>query len=515
MKQVKYTVYAAGMLLFLITSVVHAEKQPVWITHPALSYPEREYLAGVGESDTQKAAEDRAYGVIARIFKAAVDSRTTELEKYLQTETKGKTEVQRQVAIEEMTKVTSEKVLENVKIAERWQDKTTARYYALAVINRSHATTALTERINSLDVEAKTLLKIAKDTTDKFEKIRTLKRTIRTLISRDLYNTDLRVINPTGKGLENLINLTNITQELEVFLAKEFNVYVTVAGNNSPAVTRSIIEGLNREGFSVLRKVAEANMVDLLIVGEAALWKADIPDPKWKYVRWCSDFQLIDTKNGKTFGVISRSGKEGHLTLSEAENKAMGVMQKEIVFAITGQVANFIYGEIKPLEEAGGGCSREKAAVSEENKAKYKNITDKKETGDISVTLITQAEALLPDMSAIQYENVARDIESKLDSTGPIIKVITPEEGKTYPPPLNIELYFIPKGLAEIDLSTLKVEYLKLFSIDITERVLPYVNKEGIKISNANFPSGTHHLRITLGDKKGAVTIQKFTAVIK
>jgi hypothetical protein len=515
MKHVKYTVYAAGMLLFLITSLVHAEKQPVWITHPASAYPEREYLAGVGESDTPKAAEDRAYGVIARIFKAAVDSRTTELEKYLQTETKGKTEVQRQVAIEEMTKVTSEKVLENVKIAERWQDKTTARYYALAVINRSHAAAALKERINSLDVEAKTLLKIAKDTTDKFEKIRTLRRTIRILISRDLYNTDLRVINPIGKGLENLINLTNIIQELEVFLAKEFNVYVTVAGNNSYAVTRSIIEGLNREGFSVLRKVVDANMADLLIVGEAALWKADIPDPKWKYVRWCSDFQLIDTKNGKTFGAISRSGKEGHLTLSEAENKAMAVMQKEIVFAITGQVANFIYGEIKPLEEAGGGCSRKKAAVSEEKKAKDKNITDKKETGEISVTLITQAEALLPDMPAIQYENVARGIESKSDSTGPIIKVITPEEGKTYAPPLNIELYFIPKGLAEIDLSTLKVEYLKLFSIDITERVLPYVNKEGIKISNAKFPSGTHHLKITIGDKKGAVTIQKFTAVIK
>ena len=200
-------------------------------------------------------------------------------------------------------------------------------------------------------------------------------------------------------------------------------------------------------------------------------------------MRWCADFQLIDTKNRKTFGNISRSGKEGHLTLSEAENKAMRVMQKEIVFAISGQVANFIYGDIKPLEEAGVGCSREKAAVSEGKKAKDNVVTDKKEIGDTSVTLITQAEALLPDMSAIQYENVGREIESKSDSTGPIIKVITPEEGKTYAPPLNIELHFITKGLTEIDLSTLKVEYLKFLSIDITERVLPYVNKEGIKRS--------------------------------
>ena len=118
-------------------------------------------------------------------------------------------------------------------------------------------------------------------------------------------------------------------------------------------------------------------------------------------------------------------------------------------------------------------------------------------------------------MSTIQYENIARDIESKSDSAGPIIKVVTPEEGKVYAPPVNIELNFITKDLAEIDLSTLKVEYLKLFSIDITQRVMPYVSKQGIKISNAQFPSGTHNLKVTIGDKSGAVTIQKFTAVIK
>ncbi|OGW73593.1 MAG: hypothetical protein A3J72_01265, partial [Nitrospirae bacterium RIFCSPHIGHO2_02_FULL_40_19] len=336
MKNVKYA-FIGSILIFLITGLVHAEKQPVWVTKPASLYAEGEYLVGVGEADTAKAAEDRAYGVIARIFKAEVDSRTTELEKYLQTETKGKTEVQRQVAIEEMTKVASEKVLEDVKIAERWQDKTTARYYALAVVNRGHASVVLTERIKNLDSEITGLLKTAQDTADKFERIRTLRRAIKALISREIYNTDLRVVNPTGKGLVSPINPADVTKELENFLSRGFNVYVTVAGNNSHAVKRSIIEGLNREGFSVLRKESEADMTDLLVIGEVDVYKADIPDPKWKYMRWCADFQLVDAKNGKTFGNISRSGKEGHLTPTEAENKAMRIMQKEIVSAVSSQ----------------------------------------------------------------------------------------------------------------------------------------------------------------------------------
>lgn len=495
-----------------IQAFVYAEKRPEWINNPAASYSDDKYLTGVGEGDTQKSADERAYAAIARIFRVEVSSKSVELEKYLQVESKGKTEAQRQIAIEEAIKVSSDKILENVKIVQTWQDKTTARYYALAAINRSQAAAALKERISILDAEARDFLRKANDATDKFEKIRNLRRAIKTLAQREAFNADFRIVNSAGTGIGSPINLGNITQELEEFISKNFNVYTAVSGDKGSAIRKAVIEGLNREGFSVLKENKEATAVDMLIIGEAAIWKADIPDPKWRYVRWCADFQLIDAKNGKTFGNISRSGKEGHLTLSEAENKAMMAMQKEIVSAITGQAANFVYGEVKSLalEETGTGCSRERAAVSEEKKA-----TDKKEAAGTPITLITLAEALLPDMSTIQYENIARDIKSQSDSAGPIIKVVTPEEGKVYAPPVNIELNFITKDLAEIDLSTLKVEYLKLFSIDITQRVMPYVSKQGIKISNAQFPSGTHNLKITIGDKSGAVTIQRFTAVIK
>ena len=40
MKHAKFTLYAAGILILLITSLVHAEKQPVWITNPASLYSE-------------------------------------------------------------------------------------------------------------------------------------------------------------------------------------------------------------------------------------------------------------------------------------------------------------------------------------------------------------------------------------------------------------------------------------------------------------------------------------------
>ena len=208
----------------------------------------------MGEGDTQKSAEERAYAAIARIFRVEVSAKSVELEKYLQVEAKGKTEAQRQIAIEEMTKVSSDKILENVKIVQTWQDKTTARYYALAAINRSHAAAALKERINILDAEAKDFFKKANEAADKFEKIRSLRRTIKTLALREAYNADFRILNSAGTGLESTINLGNITQELEEFISKGFNVYAAVSGDKGSAIRKAVIEGLNREGFSVLKR---------------------------------------------------------------------------------------------------------------------------------------------------------------------------------------------------------------------------------------------------------------------
>ena len=119
--------------------------------------------------------------------------------------------------------------------------------------------------------------------------------------------------------------------------------------------------------------------------------------------------------------------------------------------------------------------------------------------------LITAREANTPDLPSSELH-----IEAGREDDGPIIEVVTPELGKIYKSPLQIIIKFIPNKGKEIDLSTMKVQYLKLLTVDITHRVKPYTTENGINVPGAKLPSGDHGIRLIIGDITGAITRQVF-----
>lgn len=129
--------------------------------------------------------------------------------------------------------------------------------------------------------------------------------------------------------------------------------------------------------------------------------------------------------------------------------------------------------------------------------------------GSERVTLITAAEGALQDAPAGLYE------VGRVHNTGPEIKIISPEMADEYSPPVNINIVFKPTDDAEVDMSKFKVEYIKLMSLDITDRFMKYTTPDGIKIQNADFPRGKHKLKLTIGDNKGGITEEIFTVKLR
>lgn len=119
--------------------------------------------------------------------------------------------------------------------------------------------------------------------------------------------------------------------------------------------------------------------------------------------------------------------------------------------------------------------------------------------------LITAEEAAAPDLDPADWH-----LEVSRADGGPEIQVISPHMGESIKKPVSIDVRFI-KGDKEIDPSTIRLEYLKFITIDLTSRVKDYLTKEGVKVSNVNLPSGTHTIRLSVGDTGGAVTRLVFT----
>lgn len=89
-----------------------------------------------------------------------------------------------------------------------------------------------------------------------------------------------------------------------------------------------------------------------------------------------------------------------------------------------------------------------------------------------------------------------------LNNKGPRIDVLKPAEDAPQQSPLEIQVRFYPNPAA-VNPESVKVQLVKFISIDITDRVKPYLSETGINVKEANIPSGTHLVRITVSDGKG------------
>ena len=348
--RVTTVIFLALFLSLPFTGCAGTPKPPDWVTGlKTAGYPDERFLIGIGQADSRPVAEERAYAAVSRIFKAEVISQSQDWESYLSLEKKGDVQAERKLVVDTMTKVSTDKLLENVKIAETWQDAKTGLYSALAVMDRGVARMLLSSRIAELDEAIAHDVKEARAATDKLMRIRGLRRAIRTHIVRDTYNSDLRVVSG-GRGVPSEYTVPGLTRELEKFLQESLILTVEVHGDQADAVRQAIMEGLAREGLPVTATNSqpasgEFGHADLLIRGEARLWPIEVPDPNFRYVRWCADFVVLSQGDQGIVGSVARSGREGHLNYPEASNRALKSLQQEVSSALAKSLAEHIYGD--------------------------------------------------------------------------------------------------------------------------------------------------------------------------
>jgi len=98
---------------------------------------------------------------------------------------------------------------------------------------------------------------------------------------------------------------------------------------------------------------------------------------------------------------------------------------------------------------------------------------------------------------------------------GPAIKVIAPKGNMVQIAPFDLDIRFEQRGAAVVDLASLKVFLMKLWDIDITDRVRPYVSGDGIHVTHADFPKGQHTIKITIADHEGHESSRTMTVMVQ
>jgi len=118
-------------------------------------------------------------------------------------------------------------------------------------------------------------------------------------------------------------------------------------------------------------------------------------------------------------------------------------------------------------------------------------------------TLITAEEAKLPAAAALTQRGITR---------GPTIKMVNPAETKS---PFDLQLRFEAHGGSKIEPASVRVVYLRSPVVDITDRVKPFINAEGVSMAKAEVPPGDHAIRVEVKDTDGHAGSAIFTLSVK
>jgi hypothetical protein len=115
------------------------------------------------------------------------------------------------------------------------------------------------------------------------------------------------------------------------------------------------------------------------------------------------------------------------------------------------------------------------------------------------IQLVTQDEAKLP--------NATGQITSRGITRGPGIKQVSPDPAaKSVKGPFDLKISFEPRGGSKIDLSSVKLTYLKNPPVDLTDRVKGGIKADGVEVDKASVPPGEHQIRVTVKDDEGRQT---------
>ena len=322
---------------------VQKGKKPEWVDGESIQYPSSQYLTGVGFDAERTSAEDKARSEISKIFMSKIDSKTRSYEEYLQTTSRGKAKTEQAISIEEITKVSTQKVLSGVRIASVYKETgQQPLFYALAVLDRGQSARILTDKIHALDREIQDLVRRSETQGDMLVTVKYLTQAIEKHILREAYDAELRIVSDSGRGIYPPIHFAQITHRLESMLLRDFLIGVSVKGSRADEVKDALLQGLNQQGFAISENL---NRAQVLVRGTVEIKPLDRGTSEWKYVQWRTHFDMVDKKGGAVFGSVNKTGREGHLNLPQAENRAVRKIQKALTTEIAQKMKGYIFSQ--------------------------------------------------------------------------------------------------------------------------------------------------------------------------
>jgi hypothetical protein len=289
-------------------------------------YNEAEYIAASGHGSDRNLAEKNALAALTAVFGQSIQSDIKIMESYSEAVKNGVVTVSGGTSLQEAINTSTEMdSLVGAEIKDVWYDGRSV-YYAAAVMERAKTATLYIDMINSNQRIIQDLVTIpgaGKNTLDAYSRYQ-LAATI-----ADANRVYANVLSVVGKGTGAIVPgelKKGDDYRLEaVNITKNIPIGVRVTGDRSDRIRGAFASVINKAGFR-----SGGNNSRYVLNVTLTLSEVQLANPQNKFARYVVDAKLIDTADSAVLLPFNINGREGHLNLSEAENRAVSAAEKKI-----------------------------------------------------------------------------------------------------------------------------------------------------------------------------------------
>ena len=310
--------------VFGITAQTKKTKEPDWVKSPNAEYKEGRYITAVGHGSDRSSAEQRALTALAGRFGQSVQQEIKTLSSYSEAVRNGTVDISENTAISDAISISTKMdSLIGAEIADVWYDGKSI-HYALAVMEKASASLLYSQMLKTNLQIIDNLVTFPEKEKNSLEAYSNYQLAAVIADANQLFYNVLSVvgssagISPGKNGDSYRIAAAEIV--------KNIPIAINVTNDKENRIKTAFSEAINKAGF----RSASSN-TRYVLNAVLNLTSTENPNQKNQFSSYSVEARLIDTQQG---GVVlfpfNISGREGHVTIQDAENRAINMAVREI-----------------------------------------------------------------------------------------------------------------------------------------------------------------------------------------
>ena len=309
-----------------------SNSSPQWVNDLFGAYPDSQYIAAIGYGTTRVNAERFALGALVSIFGQSVQADIHATYRYSEAVALGVFEGMESVEIQNAVRTTaSHDDIIGAEIRDTWYNEREKTYYAVAVIERLRASLIYSGLIADNEDLIQRLITIPPAERNSFEAVTRYAKAAIVADANDVFINILAVLSPASAALHREERRRGASLRLEAAeICSNIPIALELDQDRAGRVQAAFAQVFADQGMRTVSGQGQGNSRYALEV-TLSLTETELPGNQNKWVRYVVDARFRDRTRNQVLFPFNINGREGHVTLMEAENRAIRTIEGQIL----------------------------------------------------------------------------------------------------------------------------------------------------------------------------------------